>query len=161
MAVTLAGDGGACGGSRRRARLRGMTIELPARAALLVEGILHPRERNQFVSGCVPTTTEELVTLCRGIDDHLAYVTSASRQAAAIDVEMATAIASSLRRALADSTTLGAEHRALLRGAADYFMRREDSAHDLSDALGFDDDARVLNRVLESLGRGELAVRLG
>lgn len=126
----------------------------------MVEEVLHPGELNQFVSACVPTTAEELTKLRQAVADHLAYVTEAASRSNAVDVDTATAIAVALTTVLADPGALDTEGRALLRGAAEYFIRRDDGADDLTDAIGFDDDARVLNRVLEVLGRTELTVEL-
>jgi hypothetical protein len=137
-----------------------MATDLSTRARLLVEEILHPEESNQFVSGCVPTSAEELVKLRQAVADHLAFVSEAATRAASVDLETATAIADALAVVLADPASLGVEERALLRGAAEYFIRRDDGADDLADAIGFDDDARVLNRVLDALGRSELTVSL-
>jgi len=51
-----------------------------------------------------------------------------------------------------------AEARALLRGAVVYFIEADDTANDLTDVIGFDDDVRVLNAVLDALGRQDLLI---
>jgi uncharacterized membrane protein YkvA (DUF1232 family) len=44
------------------------------------------------------------------------------------------------------------EHRRLIVGAISYFVIDDDGAEDEGFATGFDDDARVINYVLEELG---------
>jgi hypothetical protein len=40
----------------------------------------------------------------------------------------------------------------------DYFVMRDDGEDDLHSPIGFDDDARVVNAVLDALGRSDLRV---
>lgn len=53
-----------------------------------------------------------------------------------------------------------ARERELIRGAVEYFVLDRDERRDLTDAIGFDDDARVLNAVLDSLHRADLRIDL-
>ncbi len=55
-------------------------------------------------------------------------------------------------------TTFPEEHRALVVGAARYFIETSDANDDLTDPLGFDDDLAVLNTVLMVIGRHDLVL---
>ncbi len=73
---------------------------------------------------------------------------------------MAEAIGSSLTRLLTDGTNFNAEQRSLIRGAVEYFLLADDASGDLDDVFGFDDDARVLNSMLERIGKTEYRIKL-
>ena len=54
----------------------------------------------------------------------------------------------------------GQEDRALIMGAVRYFAIAEDPVSEAAFASGFDDDARVMNHVLERLGLEDMIIRL-
>lgn len=130
----------------------------PARRTdLLLDGLLHPREVDQFASLCTPTAAEDLKGLRLRVLAYLASLVSLGRDHPGIDVPMARRIGSVLAAVLDDPADLDETDRALVRGATEYFLLTSDDGDDL-EALGFDDDARVLNRVLVAIGRADLEI---
>lgn len=128
----------------------------PARRTdLLLDGLLHPREVDQFAALCSPTSVEDLKGLRLRILAYLASLVSMAREQPEIDVQLARRIGSVLATVLDDPTDLEETDRALLRGATEYFLLTSDDGDDLR-PLGFDDDARVVNRVLVAIGRADL-----
>ncbi|MFN0027263.1 MAG: hypothetical protein ACKV2O_08795 [Acidimicrobiales bacterium] len=135
-----------------------MPIDASARARLLVQELLHPHEMDRFIAACLPTQQAELPGLRLRTQAYLAWARNAAKANPALDLDMATRIATTLSSVLDEPDQYGEEDRALLRGAVDYFVNSEDDANDLTNAVGFDDDARVLNAVLEALGRRDLLI---
>jgi uncharacterized membrane protein YkvA (DUF1232 family) len=123
-----------------------------------LEALLHPGEQARFRRLCLPTPAEELTLLADEVRGHLDQIRALSGPST--DVEAAAAIARSLVELLADVASMEDEHRALVRGAVEYFILADDASGDLEDVLGFDDDARVLNSVLDRLDRSDLRVEL-
>ncbi len=128
------------------------------RNALLLDGLLHPREVDQFSALCTPTRTDELKGLRLRVLAYLASLVAMADSNPGLDVTMARRIGSVLATVLDDPADLDETDRALLRGATEYFLLTSDDGDDLQ-PLGFDDDARVLNRVLAAIGRADLEVR--
>ncbi len=137
-----------------------MPIDASARARLLVQELLHPNEMDRFIAACLPTQPTELPGLRLRTQAYLAWARNEALGNPTLDLDMATRIADTLSRLLDEPDQYGDEDRALLRGAVDYFVNSEDDANDLTDAVGFDDDARVLNAVLEALGRRDLLIEI-
>ncbi|MEZ5232271.1 MAG: hypothetical protein AB7W59_04855 [Acidimicrobiia bacterium] len=131
-----------------------------ARARLLLQEILHPEEMNRFIAGCVPTSVEELRGLRERSDDYLQWAKDQAAQSAAVDLDTAERIAGVLASLLDEPDRYDDEARALLAGATSYFVDADDGSNDLTDVLGFDDDARVLNAVLDAIGRRDLRIEL-
>lgn len=128
------------------------------RAQLLVEGILHPGEVDRFTLGAIGTDPEELAGLRLRV---LAYITHVDHMAATrprVDIDVARRIAEVLSQLLDEPDQFDAHGRQMLRGAVEYFVLDRDGNGDLTDVIGFDDDARVVNAVVESLGRGDLRI---
>jgi uncharacterized membrane protein YkvA (DUF1232 family) len=126
-----------------------MSIDPAARARLLVQEILHPEEMNRFVAGCAPTDPSDFAGLRLRTQAYLAWTRD---EAARRDA---------LVRLLDEPDQYDAEQRALLRGAVSYFVDTDDSANDVTDAIGFDDDVRVVNAVLDAVGRRDLRISFG
>jgi hypothetical protein len=137
-----------------------MVADVRARARLLTQGVLHPLEMNRFVAACVPTDRDELAGLRLRVAGHVAWVRAQSEAYPAVDVDTANRIAVTLGHLLDEPDSYGADERALLRGAVDYFVMRDDGEDDLRSPIGFDDDARVVNAVLDALGRSDLRVEV-
>lgn len=117
-----------------------------------VEYLLNPEEQDRFRRLCLPTSAAELVALSEVVDMHLRHVSGEMADNANADLETAQKISRSLLALLASGMAFDGEQRALIRGAVEYFLMVDDAAGDLDDVLGFDDDARVLNSVLDRLG---------
>lgn len=131
-----------------------------ARARLLLQEILHPEEMNRFIAGCVPTSVEELRGLRERSDGYLQWAKGQAAQSAAVDLDTAERIAGVLAALLDEPDRYDDEARALLAGATTYFVDADDGSNDLTDVLGFDDDARVLNAVLDAIDRRDLRIEL-
>lgn len=135
-----------------------MIADVRARARLMVQEMLHPEEMDRFVAACVPTESTELAGLRLRVTTHLAWVRSQERAYPAVDVDTAARIATALAQLLDEPDSYDAEQRALLRGAVDYYVLRDDGEDDLRSPVGFDDDARVVNAVLDAVGRADLHI---
>ncbi|MGI9607199.1 MAG: hypothetical protein ACR2P0_13770 [Acidimicrobiales bacterium] len=125
------------------------------RPDLVVEGLLHPGEVDRFTAFCVETSREDLKGLRLRVIAYLASLVRLADGDPHIDVELARRIGSTLAHVLDDPVDLDETDRALLRGGVEYFLLTDDDEGDMA-ANGFDDDRRVVNRVLEALGRIDL-----
>lgn len=137
-----------------------MPTDAAARARLLVQGIIHPDEMDRFATLCQPTAPGELAGLRLRTQAHLAWARQLAARSSAVDLDAAERVAGTLLRLLDEPDEYDDEQRALLRGATEYFLDVGDADNDQTDALGFDDDVRVLNAVLDSLGRRDLLITL-
>ena len=123
-----------------------------------LEALLHPEEQARFRRLCLPTPAEELAALASDVEVHLEQIQA--QAGPRTDLDTASAIARSLVALLGDTAALSDADRSLVRGAAEYFILADDASGDLDDVLGFDDDARILNSVLERIDRTDLLVAL-
>jgi len=135
-----------------------MPTDAAARARLLVQEILHPDEMNRFAAGCVPTAAAEFAGLRLRTQGYVAWATEESKRLGTVDLETAVRIGETLTALLDEPDQYDADQRALLRGAVVYFVDADDSANDLTDLVGFDDDVRVVNAVLDAIGRRDLII---
>ncbi len=126
--------------------------------SLNLDDLLHPDEQRQFRRLCLATSTEELSQLTEVVAMHLDHIKT--NAGSATDVEMAETIAASLQRLIASGLEFDDEARAQIRGAVEYFLLTDDAAGDMDDALGFDDDARVVNAMLRRIDQPEFLVEL-
>ncbi|MGH1493424.1 MAG: hypothetical protein ACRBK7_29180 [Acidimicrobiales bacterium] len=123
-----------------------------------LQDLLHPDEQRRFRRLCIATSAEDLRQLALVIEMHLDHIRE--NAGAATDVETAEMIGESLTKLLASDIEFDDDARAQVRGAVEYFLLTDDAAGDMDDVLGFDDDARVVNTVLERIGHPEFSVRL-
>jgi len=123
-----------------------------------VEALLNPEEQQQFRRLCMDTSAEELEQLNSVVELHMNQIRDFGGPNA--DVETAEAICGSLQGLLSSGVSFDAEERSLIRGAVEYFLLADDASGDLDDALGLDDDARVVNSVLERIGQTRYRVKL-
>ena len=130
------------------------------RARLLVGGILHPGEVDRFTAGAVATDTDELPGLRLRVQAYLSHVERMAATHPLIDLEVASRVADVLQRILDEPDQLDSHGRQMIRGAVEYFVLDRDGNGDLTDVIGFDDDTRVVNAVVESLGRADLLIKL-
>jgi hypothetical protein len=121
-----------------------------------LDELLHPDEQSRFRRLCLETSSAELSELAGVLQLHIERVRDIADHRT--DVEMAERIAVVLNDLLSGSTGFAPEERVLLRGAVEYFLLTDDADGDLTDVLGFDDDARVLNSVLDRIERPELRI---
>ena len=123
-----------------------------------LEELLNPDEQRRFRRLCLETSPDELVQLSSVVKLHLDQIRH--QHGPNTDIETAEAISSSLIALLSSDSTFDAGQRALIRGAVEYFLLADDASGDLDDVLGFDDDARVLNSVLEQINKTQFRVAL-
>jgi len=129
-----------------------------AHLQLDLEDLLNPDEQRRFRRLCIDTSPEELEQVSEIIELHLEQVRA--NAGPLTDVETAELVAEAILKVLTLAHELDREHRALVRGAAEYFVLNDDASADLDDVLGFDDDARVLNSVLDRIQKPDLKVQL-
>ena len=122
-----------------------------------LQDLLHPDEQRRFRALCLATSPEELTEMPGVVEMHLHQLRE--NAGPVTDLDTAAMIGDSLCRLLASGIDFDDDARALIRGAVEYFVMTDDADADLHDVLGFDDDARVLNTVLERIGHPEFAVR--
>lgn len=134
-------------------------MSVPTRPDVLVDAILHPGERDRFVSMCRTTSPDEVAGLRRMIVGHLGRVESLIDERPAVDADASRLLAAALLSALDDVPALSEGQRSLLRGALEYYVDESDSISDLDDPTGFDDDIRVANAVFREIGRDDLVIR--
>lgn len=121
-----------------------------------LEQLLEPEAYAQFGRLCLPTSALELKEVAGVVEHHAEYIHEAASNRT--DLEMADRISAVFAVLFENSESYSDEHRALIRGAAEYFVLVDDADGDLDDPLGFDDDARILNTVLGRLGKDELKI---
>lgn len=137
----------------------GMTSSL--RPDLVVDQLLHPNERDRFVSLCSATTCDELAEQLPRIATYAEEIETAAKTNELTDVETGhriAAVLTDLVKTDCAEPSLTDEGRALLRGAVEYFLLTGDTQDDLTDLLGFDDDVRVVNAVSGVLDRDDLHI---
>lgn len=126
--------------------------------SLNLDDLLHPDEQRQFRRLCIATSAEELSQLGEVVGMHLDHIQT--NAGSATDVETAEMIAASLLKLIESNSEFDEEARAQIRGAVEYFLLTDDAAGDMDDALGFDDDVRVVNAMLRRIGQQEFLVEL-
>ncbi|MEM7271885.1 MAG: hypothetical protein AAF547_02290 [Actinomycetota bacterium] len=126
--------------------------------SLDLHDLLHPDEQRRFRRLCLETSEEELAQLGDVVGMHLDHIRTVAGPST--DVETAELIATSLTGLIGSGHAFDDGDRAQIRGAVEYFLLTEDASGDIEDALGFDDDARVVNVVLDRIGRPEFTIDL-
>ena len=123
-----------------------------------LEDLLNPDEQRRFRALCLDTSEEDLGQLQAVVELHLSQIAETDNPVA--DLETADKIGKALTDLLTSGDRFDADERSLIRGAVEYFLLADDASDDLDDALGFDDDARVVNSVLDRIGRPQFKVEL-
>jgi hypothetical protein len=107
------------------------------------------------------TSSEEALGLSGRVDAYVAVLEDTAHTQDFVDLALAKRVAESINGLVDDSPGYNAQHRALLRGAVEYFLLTEDSQNDIVNPIGLDDDARVISAVCTALGRPDLVVTPG
>jgi hypothetical protein len=95
------------------------------------------------------------------LDAYTQRIDDSVRRQPDLDVDLAEAILQACRTLLHEHwSDLSEDQRRLVQIACDYYVDSEDEAGDLESVFGFDDDAEVLNLVVDALHRSELKVRV-
>lgn len=121
---------------------------------------LDPRLDRVFAPMCTALSPAESADLKHAVSVHVEKIRAALTTNEFLDVTTAEWIAGVLTELLTGYAEQPEAHRALIVGAARYFVQARDAEPDLASLLGFDDDAQVLNFVLDSIGRADLKVDL-
>lgn len=104
------------------------------------------------------TSREHMVS---ELDAHTRRIDDAARDRPDLDVNLAEAILQACRALLDDGwTNLPGDEQRLIQLICDYYTDPDDGEGDLESVFGFDDDAEVLNLVLDALRRSDLKVRV-
>ena len=114
-------------------------------------------ERLHLLELCHPRSAEELTRDGDRIDAHVGALRKLAETDPTIDVALAGSIADALHALIEDRHRMTFEERRLLCGAIDYFATVGDTADDVGDLRGLDDDARIIRAVCSALGRGDIA----
>lgn len=104
-----------------------------------------------------PAPVDELLALTRA---HLAVIAEAARRFEFIPLGMARELAEVSARLIGLFDGFDEEERRLAQAAIRYFIVDDDADSDTSSITGLDDDAAVMNAVLEALGKPEWKVEL-
>lgn len=103
-------------------------------------------------------TAEDLLA---ALDDYTRRVDAEVRRRQDLDVNLAEEILRVYRRLLQQAWGGLDEHRRrIVTAGCSYYLDRGDQDDDLGSVFGFDDDARLLNQVLEAIGRTDLRVTI-
>jgi hypothetical protein len=106
-----------------------------------------------------PTSTRE--HMLAELDAYTVRIDDAARRRPDLDVNRAEGIMRACRTLLdEDWGGLPDDQRRMVQLACDYYIDPDDEDGDLESVFGFDDDAQVLNLVLDALQRSELKVRV-
>ncbi len=111
-----------------------------------------PDVSQTFHDLAVPVEAGEVVELERGISERLAAAKLAAKEHDTVNVPRCENIAERCRYLLSRLPTVPSAKQALIGGAVRYFLYDADPQSDTAFATGFDDDAQVVNFVLEELG---------
>ncbi|MEA3337417.1 MAG: hypothetical protein U9R25_16075 [Chloroflexota bacterium] len=124
------------------------------------DATIDPGVWHLFNTMCETLPRDQISSLTGQVTQHLADCRRALRANEFLDINLAEKIAEVLTSLLAGYGELPAEHQALIVGATRYFVAAGDAESDLTSVLGWDDDAQVLNHVLDVIGRQDLKVAL-
>jgi len=104
--------------------------------------------------------TLDVTELLRRARRHLDDSRIAHSRNRIVNLRLATAIASVAETLLSEWESIAEQHRNWLGGAILYFADSRDSEHDFSSAIGFEDDAEVMNACLKFAGKSSLCIEI-
>jgi uncharacterized membrane protein YkvA (DUF1232 family) len=113
-----------------------------------------------FLPLCQELPEGEVEMVKREISDYLHQVRTRITQNEFLDLSMAAQISTLLHFLLDRYPTYTREQKALIIGAARYFIKEDDAEHDVHSLLGLDDDAMVLNFVLDATNHADKKIAL-
>jgi hypothetical protein len=119
--------------------------------------------RKQFaalVEYASQSETLEASDLLRRVNRHLDDARFAHSRNRIVNLRLATAIADIAEKLISDWGSIAQEHRNWFGGAILYFADSRDNEHDFSSAIGFEDDAEVLNACLKHAGRASMCIKI-
>ncbi len=92
------------------------------------------------------------------VKKHLTDTQLAAARSRIVNVRLATALAERFESILSDWDSIEASFQYWLGGAIMYFADSRDNDHDFTSAIGFEDDAEVLNACLKHAGRANQCI---
>ena len=116
--------------------------------------------RTTFRNMCAVVPDTEVLELEEQIGITLEKTRETAQQSTRVDLRTAEEVASRCRLLLEHYQEFSEAEKALVIGAVRYFVLEEDPFSDDIFASGFDDDARVVNHVLEQLGIDGMYIEL-
>lgn len=105
-----------------------------------------------FESLCVALPPSDADLLRGKVEEALEAISKRSKVVPTVDVAMGRAVAAACRVLLDHYANRSDEEKALIVGAVRYFADSDDPLPDTVFATGLDDDAMIVNHVLERLG---------
>ena len=102
--------------------------------------------------------TARIAHLATQVQDYVRFVEQAPDRNPQLSLDLVRRLAAACQALLADYPAYSREHRALVVGAARYFVESTDANNDWQDLFGFDDDLAVINAVAHEVGRDDLVV---
>ena len=111
-----------------------------------------PNIRQLFYSLCEPLPVEQVGIYHKEVDQALAQILESARENELIDADLARQLADRCHMLLDVYTQFGRAQQSLIVGAIRYFAHEEDALSEEHFASGFNDDARVMNFVMDELG---------
>ena len=100
---------------------------------------------------CVEASEEQIESLYEAISTCMKEAEEASQREDNLNIFLAREIASHCRLLLAEYDSADERGQRLIVGAVRYFVENHDTVSDAAFATGFDDDAKIINHVLEEL----------
>jgi hypothetical protein len=136
-----------------------MNLEKESRPDRLLESL--PEALRRPVSdyyGLPLAPKRELIAL---IDDYADEIARAAERRGDLDVNLADCIHRCCLTLLSEQWDSDGDHRKrLIQAACYYFVESDDEDGDLQSVYGFDEDAELLNVILEHLDRPDLAIHI-
>lgn len=109
---------------------------------------------------CELLTDEEVAELLPQVDECLSQLEREAQTNQTIDIKAARQLAELSKYLLSQYSTFSDEEKPLILGAVRYFAVSEDSLSEQVFVTGFTDDIKVMNHVLEEIGREDLVMAL-
>lgn len=119
---------------------------------------LSPGVDELFRELAVPVKKGELESIKAEIWQYVEKIVKAQRKNEFLNADLARKISETCIYLLDSYTKYPKDQKALISGAVKYFLLCGDQDSDIGSPLGFDDDAEVLNYVLNKIGRKDLLI---
>ncbi|MDB4373022.1 hypothetical protein N9Z53_04510 [Mariniblastus sp.] len=105
-------------------------------------------------------TSLDVKTLQQKVQAHLEATHRVHQRNRLVNVRLATAICETIESIFGTWNTISEGHQNWLRGAILYFADCDDDEPDFSSALGFEDDAELLNACLKHANLSDLCIAI-
>jgi len=101
---------------------------------------------------------EALASLRGDVRAHLVALAKAQQKSELIALDLAEQLCTRLEALLDQAPSFDSPSRAMVVGAARYFVSDDDARPDAGSCTGLDDDVAVFNHVVSQLGRSDLLI---